>query len=112
MIKDELLKALALHIPKLTKQQLSELLFVVTAWVNGIPHISITRERKSIEGIDSDLRSLGLLNQDLEQKNYILASEYKEQCDRVRNQDETLKRLVAENRALKNRVFMSTGVKN
>lgn len=111
MIKDELIEVIAQHIPKLTKQQLSEILFITQAWANGIPLVNIKRQAAGIQGLDSDLKALALLNQDLEQKNYVLAEEYREQCDRVRDQDSTLKKLVAENRALKNKVFMSTGVR-
>lgn len=121
----QIIDAIALGLPKLTKQrhleggiippqnaaQLSELLLLVQAWSNGIPLVNIKHQPIEIQKLASEVKSLQLLVENLELKNYRLKEELKESRDRASETDGTVRAIIAENRKLKNQFFMQPGVR-
>lgn len=107
----KIIDAISSHLPKLTKQQLSELLLLAQAWSNGIPLVNIKRQPIDVQNLDEEIKALQLRLEDLEQRNYVLVSDLKIEGDRAENQDSIIKGLVAENRKLKNQLFMQPGVR-
>ena len=107
----EIIDAISSLLAKLTKQQLSELLLLAQAWSNGIPLVNIKRQPIDVQELDEEIKSLKLLNHDLEQRNYVLREELLELGESFSEQGGTLKAIIAENRKLKNQLFMQPGVR-
>lgn len=107
----KIIDAIADLLPKLTKQQLSEILLLAQAWSNGIPLVNIKRQPIDVQNLDEEIKALTLLNHDLEQRNYVLQEQLKEERNRAENQDGIIRVLISENRKLKNQLFMQPGVR-
>lgn len=99
-------------LPKLKKQQLLEIMLLSNAWRNNIPLSNPERVAIGTQALTGEIKSLQLLNLDLEQKVRELTEELMLVKGSKTKQDETLKKVIAENRVLKNQVFMQTGVRN
>ncbi len=107
----QIIDAIAALLPKLTKQQLSEILLLAQPWSNGIPLVNIKRQPIEVQELDEEIKALQLLNHDLEQKNNVLREELLN-CKKANSiQSGTLRAIIAENRKLKNQVFMQPGVR-
>lgn len=109
--KYQIIDTILLLLPKLTKQQLSEILLLCNAWSSGIALENIKRMPTEVQKVDSELKAAIALNEALEEENRQLRQKLLETQEYSQNLSGSFRCAIAENRKLKNQLFMSTGVR-